>query len=84
MEFTYRLIHWKCDCGHKPIHIRVGVSSMGDLIGVWHCTQCNKDVVARIPLEQLIADIPPPPKVNVEFTSDDKKDLRDMHIRFEE
>jgi hypothetical protein len=87
MEFNYRLIKYACDCGTKPLtFLGVGTSSLGELVVVWFCTECNCQVMCRSPLERLIADIPPAPETEQKllapptYTVEDTKMLAEMHI----
>ena len=82
MKFNYRIIHWTCNCGLSPLRVKVGVTSLGELLAEWNCMKCKKTILARIDLEKLIADIPPHP-TDSPFTQDDVNELKDMHIKFE-
>ncbi len=91
LEFNYRLIHWTCHCGSSPSNDRVtiGVSSMAELVATWKCLRCSEEVMARIPLEQLIADLPAPPSSSSGsedhgFTEADKGWLDKVHIRLDD
>jgi len=77
MEFIYRIIAWRCNCGFSPSAVRVGVTSNGQLIGIWNCN-CGNEVKALIPFEQLIADIPTP--VIEGFSEADKTLMSKAHI----
>ena len=89
LEFNYRLIEWTCGCGTSPSEQRVtiGVSSMADLIATWTCEHCQEEVMARIPLSQIMADLPAQPvavPMSNEFTEDDRGWLDKVHIRLDE
>jgi hypothetical protein len=71
MTFIYRFIKWECKCGVSPDTVQVGVTSNGELIGVWTCRRCSVEVKALIPMEKLIADIPTPEPQH--YTEDDYK-----------
>ena len=60
-EFNYRSIGWQCTCGCPRSHVKIGITSQGELCAIWKCGRCGKDVMARMKLEDLIRDIPPPP-----------------------
>lgn len=85
MEFNYRLIKYACDCGTIPLtFLGVGVSSLGELVVLWFCKECNCQVMCRSPLERLIADIPAPPEQKLiappAYTAEDTRMLAEMHI----
>ena len=79
MRYGYRVIKWSCLCGVEPLSVNVGVTSNGELIGVWRCAGCHKEVKALIPIEKLICDIPPPPEPEG-FTEQDIKLMLLAHI----
>jgi len=88
-EFNYRLIHWSCRCGTSPDEDRVtiGVTSFAELAATWRCPNCQDEVMARIPLKQLLADLPPPPAPSHAqrgFTKADRAWLEGAHIRLDE
>ena len=88
VEFNYRLIHWTCRCGASPLEDRVtiGVSSLAELVATWKCEECDEEVMARIPLEQILADLPSMPASSSgppDFTEDDKDWLNQAHIRLD-
>ena len=86
LEFNYRLIEWTCRCGTSPLEhkVTIGVSSLADLIATWTCENCGEEVMARIPLEQILSDLPPQPvpsTVDNEFTEEDRDWLDKAHIK---
>jgi len=59
-DFNCRWMKFECACGKARAHVQIGINSWGELVAQWKCLECEKTVMARMPLEQLIADIPPP------------------------
>jgi len=69
---------FECPCGAKPKGVRVGISSLGDLVVEWVCKRCNANCLVRKPLEELVADMPTHP--TVQMTEKDLALLKEMHI----
>ena len=81
MRFNVFRYVFRCeDCGVVTKLVEVGLGSLGDLVITWCCTQCQRDIVCRIPMDRVIADIPVPP---AEFNTDDMKWLKACHITLE-
>ena len=52
---------WYCVRCDAPVSkVKVGVSSTGNLVAMWKCSECRRDIIAEIPLEKIIADVPAP------------------------
>lgn len=87
IEVVFRTIRWQCEQGHPRSHVVVGTNSLGELTAQWRCHQCNANILARIPLKDVINDIPPmpnqplhPPLKGPLFTPVDMAELAGMHI----
>ena len=67
---------WKfqCECGCKARFVKIGVSSLGQLVAIWPCDQCGHEIMVRIPLEDIIGSIPNQPAEA--FTKEDLEFLR--------
>lgn len=84
MEFSYQMMSFECSCGEKRSHVKVGLSSLGELMCKWTCIKCHSDIIARIPFEQLIRDTPVHHEKKLLasplFNKEDKDFLRAMKI----
>ena len=63
-------------CGYKPQMARLGLTSNAEVAAIWHC-QCGNEICQRYPISWLIEHIP---SVEFEFSPDDQKLLKEMHI----
>ena len=73
---------WTCKgCKFAVTHVKVGVTSFGELAVSWKCPKCKQDIMVRIPLEEVIADVPLHPQA--EWTKDDMALLQGMHIQLD-
>jgi len=78
MNFNLYMYEWKCrDCGLQEKQVEIGLTSLGELAVFWHCP-CGRDSYRRMPLEELIADVPSAPTEGL--TEEDLKLLKEMHI----
>lgn len=88
MEYRAKLFGFRCPCGNSADYVKVGTTSDGCLIAVWHCAACDQDVSMRVPLEELIRDLPEAPEQKLisapTYTTDDVALLNAMHIKLEE
>ena len=80
MEFNYHLLGWNCTCGQTAKFVRVGTSSHYHLVGIWVCARCKKQMMALMPLEDLIRNLPEPPDI---VTDQDLEWLKKAHITME-
>ena len=71
-----------CDCGCKAPTVKIGVSSLGELVATWTCAKCKAAIMTKMPLEDVVKDIPQDPVRT--FNQEDKKLLALMHIKGEE
>lgn len=60
--------------------LQMGVSERGELYVFWTCLECQQEVNAYIPIEDLIAGIPAHLGHENDLTTEDKKFLHDFHI----
>lgn len=84
-EFTCHMYSWQCcACATKVTCARIGVNSLGELLATWFCIKCQKRVISRVPLEEIIAQVPPPPEKLLETTknhsAEDAEFMKEMHI----
>lgn len=86
MEFNINFYKWICTrCNSSPEQVRVGASSLGELVVDWYCKKCRGRVLARIPFEELITNLPSTPiTFSQEITEEDKKLLASAHIAWED
>lgn len=83
MVFNMKPLRWECSCGIPRVYVQGGINSLGEFVAKWRCLKCKKWVMATIPLEKLIADIPIHPQLALptpQFIGDDQKFLKEMHI----
>ncbi len=88
MEFHMRPMFFTCSCGVSRGHVKIALSSLGELICSWKCLKCERDMMVRLPFESLIADIPSHPGgrkmlASPVFTAEDTKLMSEMNISVE-
>ena len=79
--FNLYSYEWMCsECKAKVDFVKIGVTSFGELCVRWCCPACQKDIMVRVPLANIIGDIPAQPLTPAEFTPADLDLMRGMHI----
>lgn len=77
--------YWVCNrCDVSPLKVRIGVSADGNLIATWRCDKCHRNIMASLPMEEVIAKVP---RLQIEaplFTKEDVSLLAGMKISVEE
>ena len=58
MEYEFH-----CVCGIPPTHMRVFVNPMVEIHFIWKCEKCHRNLIVKLPIEELIADVPIVPKL---------------------
>ncbi len=86
-QFNMRAIMFECSCGHPRSHVKVHITSWGELALTWKCLKCGSETLSRIPFEKLIADasaIPSPLCLPAPLiTESDISLFADMNIKWE-
>lgn len=83
MKYAVHCLKFECSCGHPRHTVKIGLGSLGELICTWKCLKCSKNVMVRLPFEELIKGIPPHPVIELPaatLTADDIALLGQMHI----
>ena len=63
MDVDIHFYGWRCvRCEYITAKVKVGVSSEGNLIGMWKCPSCSRSIIAEITLAKVIADVPSSPE----------------------
>lgn len=73
------MLKFECACGNVPQGIVVGTTSDFNLVAMWTCGACQKEMVAFMPLEKLVAGVPEHPAQTI-FSSEDASVLLAMKI----
>lgn len=81
MQYLVSYYGFECPCGCKPSGVKVGISSLGDLVAEWVCNKCKCNCLVRKPLAECVDDIPPHPTPNL--TAEDHELMKGMCIAYE-
>ncbi len=81
-EYMNRFFTWHCDCGYRPRSFRNGITSHGCLSATFWCQKCKRVVIALFPLNDVVKEIPPCPKLlpPATWTEEDRSLLGGMNI----
>lgn len=86
MDINIRPYQFRCTCGMPRSLVQVAVTSRGDMAFSWMCEKCGETVSARLPIADIIADIPSSPQKLIappSWNEEDTKYLAEMQISLE-
>ncbi len=75
--YCYTWLHPECNTKTEKLS-GIGVNSLGELCVFFTCPKCGQEICCRVPLDQIIADIPNS-KIG-QLTAEDLKLLKEMNI----
>lgn len=55
---NYGFIEWTCECGKTTKVAKVGLTYLGELIGVWTCRACHHRNSSKISMAEIIKSMP--------------------------
>jgi hypothetical protein len=85
-EFRVAYLVFQCSaCGHPRHNVKIGVSSLNEVVCYWVCQKCSKPMMVTMSFDQLKLYAPTHPFIEVppvkeQLTAADLEYLRKMNI----